>query len=166
MEQEKVCTKCGISKPLSAFNKHKKNKDGLRTHCKTCRVEYYQQNKERIAERKTEYRQQNKERFAERTARRRRDLRKQNIAKTYAKENAKIYKWSADCAELTGVEFHVDHVCPVKARVYDPQFDAYLPATGLHVPWNLDPKPASHNLRKNNSTTLAEILHTPKFSPR
>ncbi len=32
----KKCTKCGIDKELSQFNKDKKNKDGLRCYCKTC----------------------------------------------------------------------------------------------------------------------------------
>lgn len=32
----KKCTKCGELKLLSAFGKHKKNKDGLRFRCKSC----------------------------------------------------------------------------------------------------------------------------------
>ena len=35
--KEKLCTKCGESKPLSEFHKKKDNKDGLRAQCKKCR---------------------------------------------------------------------------------------------------------------------------------
>ena len=231
MEQEKVCTKCGISKPRSAFSAHKRAKGGLRPSCKQCVAEHYQQNKEKIAEyrrqnkeKRAEYRRQNKEKIAERDAEyrrqnkekiteyrgeyyqrnkdkvakqgaeyrrqnkekiteyqgeyyqqnkekitekvasRRRGIRAQKIAKTYAKQNAEIYRWAADCKDLIGGSWHVDHICPIKARVYDPDFDCELLATGLHAPWNLDPKPASENIRKKNRTTLHEILHTPCFS--
>lgn len=34
----KKCKKCQQTKPLSAFNKYKKNKDGLHGHCQECRV--------------------------------------------------------------------------------------------------------------------------------
>ena len=68
----KKCTKCGIEKPLSEFHKHKNTKDGHRYDCKACRKHqqtlYYQQNKEKIAERKTLYYQENKDKFAERDA--------------------------------------------------------------------------------------------------
>ncbi len=32
----KTCTKCGESKPLGAFSKHKGRKDGLRDRCRGC----------------------------------------------------------------------------------------------------------------------------------
>ena len=37
--ETKICTKCGIEKPLSAFCKHKKAKDGLCERCKICHCE-------------------------------------------------------------------------------------------------------------------------------
>jgi len=33
----KICAKCKVSKPLNEFHKHKRNKDGLKYHCKECR---------------------------------------------------------------------------------------------------------------------------------
>jgi|SaaInlV_165m_DNA_1040744.scaffolds.fasta_scaffold18331_1 hypothetical protein len=36
----KKCTKCGKTKPLAEFHKHKKSRDGLRYRCKVCRSEY------------------------------------------------------------------------------------------------------------------------------
>ena len=35
-----VCSKCGISKPLSEFGKRKEGSLGRRTECKTCKREY------------------------------------------------------------------------------------------------------------------------------
>mgnify|MGYP003414767032 CR=1 FL=1 len=32
----KVCTKCGIEKPISDFGKYSRNKDGLSVVCKEC----------------------------------------------------------------------------------------------------------------------------------
>lgn len=32
----KICNKCNINKPLSAYSRHKKNKDGLQYSCKLC----------------------------------------------------------------------------------------------------------------------------------
>jgi len=45
----KKCSKCGIEKPLSEFNKNKTTKDGFQFYCKVCRLEYRQNNKEKIA---------------------------------------------------------------------------------------------------------------------
>ena len=38
MNQEKKCTKCGISKPFSEFYKDRKKKDELKSSCKTCEL--------------------------------------------------------------------------------------------------------------------------------
>jgi hypothetical protein len=65
----KKCTKCGIEKPLSEFNKNKLGKYGRRSRCKACQSQYYAQycaqNKEKIAEYRKEYCAQNKEKIAE-----------------------------------------------------------------------------------------------------
>jgi hypothetical protein len=36
----KTCSKCGIEKPLTDFNKDKVKKDGLQYRCKTCNKKY------------------------------------------------------------------------------------------------------------------------------
>lgn len=36
MTESKVCTKCGIEKPLTEFYKNKQSKDGYRFYCKAC----------------------------------------------------------------------------------------------------------------------------------
>ena len=61
----KTCSKCNISKPVEAFNKLKKAKDGLQGHCKQCKKEYSQAwakaNPEKKRERDKKYRENNPE---------------------------------------------------------------------------------------------------------
>ncbi len=64
--KNKKCSKCGVVKGVGEFGKNSSNKtDGLNSWCKGCFKEYYQNNKERVAEHKKEYYQNNKERVAE-----------------------------------------------------------------------------------------------------
>lgn len=48
----KICSTCGIEKPVSEFNKDKRNKDGLRYSCRECekiyRNNYFKSNREKI----------------------------------------------------------------------------------------------------------------------
>ena len=45
-EQTKVCSTCGLEKPLGEFNKKRSNKDGLQSQCRSCFSDY---NKARYA---------------------------------------------------------------------------------------------------------------------
>jgi 5-methylcytosine-specific restriction endonuclease McrA len=68
-EQTKVCTKCGMAKPLAEFHKQKAGKFGVKSTCKTCDALYkkahYQQNKERISVQMSEYYEQNRDSILE-----------------------------------------------------------------------------------------------------
>ncbi len=61
----KKCTKCGETKELTEFHKDKNRKDGRRACCKVCQKQYYQANREKIAERQKQHRQANREKIAE-----------------------------------------------------------------------------------------------------
>ena len=61
----KKCSKCGTQKPLVEFHKDKTKKDGLDSNCKTCKAQYYVQNKEKIAEQQAQYYAENKEKKAQ-----------------------------------------------------------------------------------------------------
>jgi len=65
MEQTKVCSSCGLKKPLSEFNKNRNNKDGLQDKCRSCFSKYnkarYWANPERFKKDVCEYRETNLE---------------------------------------------------------------------------------------------------------
>ena len=66
---QKVCTKCGETKPLDAFYKAKGTRDGLRGDCKTCFAarakRWYDQNKDHVIDRVQRWRDENPDKYAE-----------------------------------------------------------------------------------------------------
>ena len=44
----KYCTKCGLDKPFSEFNKNRSSKDKLQAQCNACRKTYRQNNTDKI----------------------------------------------------------------------------------------------------------------------
>jgi len=79
--ESKKCTKCKEVKQIECFHKNKGKKDGYGTRCKSCRKQYYEENKERQAEYKKQYQQENKERLKQY-----REENKERL-KQYRKEN-------------------------------------------------------------------------------
>ena len=79
----KVCTKCGIDKPLSEYPKHKLAKDGHLTRCKECVKEY-----------KKEYRLKNSDKLNEKDKKYRLDhpVYLQEYNKKYYKKNSEKIK--------------------------------------------------------------------------
>lgn len=63
----KRCTKCGEEKPATTeyFNRHKRNKCGLRAECNLCRRKYRQLNKAAETNRSRKYTQAHREKVAE-----------------------------------------------------------------------------------------------------
>lgn len=59
---------------------------------------------------------------------------------------AVLYKEAARLTRETGIEHHVDHIVPLKAK--DRRTGKRV-ASGLHVPWNLRVVPGPENLSKN-----------------
>lgn len=53
----KICSKCGIEKPLEDFNKDKGKADGYANICKLCRIEQRKLNKDKTAEYNKKYRE-------------------------------------------------------------------------------------------------------------
>lgn len=63
---EKQCTICGETKSISEFNKQTIGKYGVRSHCKECRKNKYESEKEQILKRVKNYRDNNRELIADR----------------------------------------------------------------------------------------------------
>ena len=67
--QTKICTKCGLEKPLTDeyFNKSKNYDDGFTYYCKICikeyKKQYYKKNKDKIKSKVKQYNKDNKEKI-------------------------------------------------------------------------------------------------------
>lgn len=59
--ETKICSKCGRELPVIAFTKDKKKKDGLRSSCKECNRQYYEEHKKEICKRNKQYQKEHKE---------------------------------------------------------------------------------------------------------
>jgi len=57
--KSRICTKCGVEKPLDEFHKRKIGKFGRESRCKVCKAEHYQKNRERVLVRQRRYREAN-----------------------------------------------------------------------------------------------------------
>ncbi|HSQ85238.1 MAG TPA: hypothetical protein VLM43_10990 [Desulfobacterales bacterium] len=56
----KVCTRCGINKPIIEYNKGGRGKDGYQPKCKKCRKELREKNKENISKQQLEWQSKNR----------------------------------------------------------------------------------------------------------
>jgi hypothetical protein len=57
----KICSKCGIEKPVSEFYKNRSRKDGLCYRCKDCAAAYYQDHKDKKSTYNQNYYKENKD---------------------------------------------------------------------------------------------------------
>lgn len=137
----KECSLCGLEQPMSQYYmRTRKRKDGSTyktpySHCNACK---------RTANRKQEHTPTGKA-----TKKRNRVLRdKRNKQATPSwltpeqkQQIADTYEHMRDCRAVTGEDYHVDHIVPLRGES----------VCGLHVPWNLQVIPAHVNISKSNS---------------
>lgn len=69
MNSTKICSKCGIEKPLDEFHNQKNGKDDKRADCKKCNKEksakYYQENREEIKQTHKKYQEEHEDELRE-----------------------------------------------------------------------------------------------------
>jgi len=84
---EKKCTECHETKPLSAYNPAKHNRDGLKGYCKDCenikRREYYEKRKDDFKEWHKTYHNKHREHLSEVSRKYQKDLRINDPIKYY-----------------------------------------------------------------------------------
>lgn len=125
------CSKCQLTKPLSAFFTSKANKSGYQSYCKVC---------------KNAARSRTVARTAELSRRR---CSKLNATVVFADDKAikTIYNTAKVLEKLTGLKYHVDHIDPLQNDL----------VCGFHIETNLQVLPASVNLSKSNKFTPYRI---------
>lgn len=158
----KICKVCQVLKDYNCFHKSDTCIGGYLHLCKDCRNkkirDKYHSDLTKSRERKNNYYSRNRDRMREGRRghynRHKSDylaryyLRQEHISqatpswvtKDMLDELKSIYKFSQTLSQSSGIQYHVDHIVPLKGKL----------VCGLHVPWNLQIIPAEDNLAKGN----------------
>lgn len=182
---EKLCSKCGEEKPLDGFHRDAKRKDGLCPHCKACAkaraADWYQRNKERVAQQSSAwqkanrekerarcraYHAANKEKVAE-SNRRWREKNPENERARAAKRRAGLNQRA--CLLTPDGEAKIKALYGFAAYLTEKfgqpyHVDHIVPlygetCSGLHHPDNLRVIPAQLNLSKSNKIDYELVPH-------
>jgi hypothetical protein len=136
MKSEKICKRCEISKPLTEFSARASCRDGLDTHCKSCKSEltkayylthkehcadygkiYYAVNQSSISRRAKEWRESHKEKTAEYSKKYYQAHKRESMACDIAKNyGISIDQYEAMLLEQNGV-CAICHKAPDKRRL-------------------------------------------------
>lgn len=153
--EKKTCARCNQEKQSTAFSKLKSSKDGLYSYCKKCDKELSKQAysdpkyRKKVVDYSKEYYNNNKEKWAVKRLKRT-SLEEAAIPQwdTENEESLKfiknLYKLKNSLVDLSGKQWHVDHIIPLKGL-----FGKKHVVCGLHTPDNLRIIEATENLSKN-----------------
>lgn len=126
MEEKILCLTCNKEKPSGSFHRDSRSSTGFRSCCKVCRTTI---NKEQYACNRNKILAKKLVRYAPKW-----------LEDDQLEEIEYFYWLAEDLQKITGEEYHVDHIHPLKGKNF----------SGLHVPWNLQVLPKNLNLKKGN----------------
>lgn len=155
-----ICSTCKFDKSLECFEKRKDCKNGYRKQCKECRQkvrsdyyknnvkylkkcrrEHYIKNKKEYLKQCSEYAKNNRDKKNNNRALRRANKKKATPKWANLEKIKVIYEKAKWLEEVTGLEYHVDHIIPITSDT----------VCGFHTWENLQILEKSENLKKGNS---------------
>lgn len=165
----KTCKRCHTEKELADFHRHRRMRDGYNIYCRVCMRELCKNLRDKDVEaarekdraranrwaanpdnqakknaRNREWRSNNKHIVNFHSAKRHTD-KKNRMPAWLTEEDKKIiqdmYQVASTLTKVTGHEWHVDHVIPLRGKN----------VSGLHVPYNLQVIPREENIKKHNN---------------
>ena len=159
MSVTKVCSQCGIDKPLTDYYKDKRKRLGVRPYCKVCgstkQKKWYQKNRESQIAYAHKWQAENPEAYKRNEKNKRiknpalytaigakRRAAKLQATPAWADQKAitAIYAEARRLQETLGIPMHCDHIIPLQGEL----------VCGLHVETNLQIIPATLNMKKSN----------------
>jgi hypothetical protein len=176
-EPMKKCTKCGELKPFSEFHKDKCSKDGLKSQCKKCMKEYYENNKEKINKQQKEYRENNKEKILEyqkeyyennkeKILEQRKEYRENNYVRIWCSSTINKHKNRSYIVNITIDELYNIVKDEPSCEICGKELEWY--STGKGKPTNLSPsldrKNNGNEINKDNISILCHKCNIKKNS--